>query len=329
MKIRKAHALFALVFSAVLLTGCDGNTTEQTSETTPTETQAVTEAYRIPEYIVEPNAIEGIPTVQTIIPLGKSFLLVGLNEHEGRAVALYDPQNGSVKPITLSRLSETTDILKVVTDETGNIHIFYSGDAEGGGRYVETYDSQMNLIEEQEVTSLTAEAVDHPTMQIDKDGNHYFFGWDESGNHEVVIYDKDMQLLGSVRGEMTIGDDLITGADGKVYLMYHVGVYEARFACVDPVNLTIKDIVAEEMPTSYTELLPGANGYDFYMYAQEALYGIYAAEGTSEVVIDWKTTVFNVMEIRGIAAMSDGSFLVSNTGDYGMDSGTWKMVAQS
>lgn len=328
MRIRKGHALFALLLSAVLLTGCDTGTIGQSSETIPTETQAVTEAARIPEYVAEPNAIEGIPTVQTIVPLGENFLMVGLNEYEGRAVVLYNPKDGTVKQITLPRLSETTDILKIVTGETGNIHIFYSGNVDGSGSYVETYDAQMNLVEEMEAAALTEEAVDHQTMQIDKDGNRYFLGWDETGNHEVWVYDKEMQFLGSLRGEMTIGDDLVTGADGKVYLMYHVGVQESRFACIDPVSLSLKDINIEGMPAYYSTLLEGADGFDFYMNAPEALYGVHAAEGTIEVVIDWETTAFDGSEIRGIAAMSDGSFLVSNAGGYEMDAGTWKMVVQ-
>lgn len=330
MRMKRIYALLAAALAVTMLTGCDGQNTA--SETDSAETAAPTEEMTtdppIPEFTVEPNAIEGLTLVERIIPLGNQYVMIGLNEFDGRSVVLYNAKTKETTPKTLKRLSEAGDILEVVTDAEDNLYVFYTYGENGEERYVETYDAQLNLVSEMAVEDMTEETVDFATMEIDKNGYRYFLGWDEGGNHEVWIYDKEMQFLGTASGEMTVGDELISAADGKVYLMYHVGAQERRFAWIDPKALTLNEVQTKNMPVYYNEILCGTNGYDFYFNAHEALYGIHAAEGRAVVVIDWTSTVFDGNEIRGVYPMSDNEYLVGNVGGNIMDAGTWKMVAK-
>ncbi len=327
MRMKQSCALLSILLTALLLTGCDGENNSSVMETQPpTEPQAVTEP-KDRTYTVEPNAIKGLVSIDRIFPLKENYLMVGLNEFEGRAVVLYDPDTNTSEQKTLKRLSETGDFLAVVPNEEDQVYVFYSGE-DGSDQYVELYDSTMTFVEEMSISDFVKEPLDYTTMQVDGAGNHYFLGWNEVGNHEVWIYDKEMQLLGNVGGEMTIGTGLIPAADGKMYLMYQAGVKESRFARVDPETISINDIQTENMPFYYHSVVTGTAGYDFYLNAQEALYGIHAAEGTSEVVIDWASTMFDGREVRGLYALPDGNYLISFGGTKLMDAGTWKMVAK-
>lgn len=328
MRMKQSRALLGILLASLLLTGCDGENNSSVMETQPpTEPQAVTEP-KDRTYTVEPNAIKGLVSIDKIIPLKDNYLMVGLNEFDGRAVVLYDPDTNTSEQKTLKRLSETGNILAVVPNEADQVYVFYSGE-DGSDQYVELYDSTMTLVEETAISDFVKEPLDYATKQVDGAGNHYFLGWNEVGNHEVWVYDKEMQLLGNVGGEMTIGTGLIPAADGKMYLMYQAGVKESRFAWVDPETVSINDIQTENMPFYYNSIVTGTAGYDFYLNAQEALYGVHAAEGTSEVVIDWASTMFDGREVRGLYALPDGNYLVSFGGTKLMDAGTWKMVAKN
>ncbi len=335
MRTKKQLLLSALLLAAVL-TGCDAQAV--TSEVAPTETtgvtaQPVTEA-RDREFTVEPNAIEGLELVEQIIPLGSKYLMIGLNEFDGRAAVLYDAKTNTAEPKTLKRLSEAGDILKIVPGTGDTVHVFYAYGEMGEERYVETYDSTLTLIEESAMENMIAfdapngESLDYPSMQVDGEGNYYFLGFDQPGNHHVMVFDKEQQFLGSIRGDMLIGEELIAAADGKVYLLYRGGSQQLLMACVDPAGLTLETIKTENVPAYHSSVITGTSGYDFYFQAQEALYGIHAAEGTSEVVIDWGSTLFNGNEVRGFYAFPDGSYLISNSGGDHMDPGTWKMVVK-
>ena len=335
MRTKKYAILSALLLSAVL-TGCDAQ--PAVTETAPVQTtavtaQPVTEA-KDREFTVEPNAIEGLKLVEHIYPLGSKYLLIGLNEFDGRAAVLYDTETNTAEPKTLKRLSEAGDILQVVPGAEDTVYVFYAYGENGDERYVETYDSTLTLVEECAVEDMLmldeamGESVDYPTMQVDAEGNSYFLGFDISGNHQVMVFDKEKQHLGSIRGDMRIGDELVRAADGNVYLLYHGDAQQMLMARVDPAEMTFDTIKTENIPAYHSEVITGTNGYDFYFQAQEALYGIHAAEGTSEVVIDWGSTVFDGNEVRGFYALPDGSYLISNTGSSGMDSGTWKMVVK-
>lgn len=330
MKWICAAAVLTLAFG---LTACEGQGTtsqESIAETDTSTEMLVTEA-KDKEFVVEPNAIEGMKLVERILPLGSKYLLIGLNEYDGRTAALYDPKTKETTPKTLKRLSEAGDILNIVQEGKDRIHVFYALGEDGSERYMETYDSTMTLIDETAVEDMLVmdetmgDTVDYPTMEVDGKGNRYFFGFDISGNHQVMVFDKELQFLGSIRGDMTIGDELISAADGKVYLLYHGAAQQALFACVNPEKLTLDVIENSSVPAYYGSVVSGTNGYDFYLNAHEALYGIHAAEGTSEVVIDWYSNMFDGNEVRGIYANTDGTFLISNVGGNVMDPGTWKM----
>jgi len=326
MRMKQGRAILGILLAAALLSGCDGANNSSVMETQPpTETRPAATEPKDKVFTVEPNAIEGLVSVEKMIPLKDKYLMVGLNEYDGRAVVLYNADTNTAEKKTLNRLSEIGDFLTIVPNHADQIYILY-GDENGSGKYVELYDSTMALLEEWEISEFVKEPLDYATMQVDGAGNHYFLGWNEAGNHEVWIYDKEMQLLGHVGGEMTIGDELIPAADGKMYLIYHVGVKESRFACVDPEALSINDIPAANIPIYHNSTVAGTNGYDFYFNAQEALYGIHAAEGTCDVIIDWASTMFDGKDIRGVFALPNENYLVSNVGGKGMDAGTWKMV---
>ncbi len=335
MRTKKHYALFALMLAAVL-TGCDAQGVN--SEITPTETTTVT-AQPVTEpkdrqFIVEPNAIEGMKLVEHIYPLGSQYLMIGLNEYDGRTAVLYNMKTNTAEPKTLSRLSEAGDILKIVSGAEDTVYVFYAFGELGEERYVEVYDSSMTLIDECAVEDMltmdetTGESVDYPTMQVDSAGNSYFLGFDIAGSHQVMVFDKEQQYLGSIRGDMLVGDELITGADGKVYLLYHGTAQQTLMACVDPKEMALKPIETASIPAYHSAVIAGTNGYDFYFQAQEALYGIKAASGKSEVVIDWASTVFEGYEVRGIYVLPDGNLIVSNTGGNEMDAGTWKMIVK-
>ncbi|MBQ2265256.1 MAG: hypothetical protein II341_07630 [Oscillospiraceae bacterium] len=335
MRTKKYAVLSAFLLAAVL-TGCDaqGEVTEtQPVQTTAVTAQPVTEP-KDREFIVEPNAIEGLKLVERVYPLGTKYLMIGLNEFDGRSAVLYDAKTNTAEPKTLKRLSEAGDILEVVMGAEDTVHVFYAYGENGDERYVETYDSTLTLTDEcamEDMLTLdetTGESVDYPSMQVDADGNSYFLGFDIAGNHQVMVFDKEKQYLGSVRGDMRIGDELIRAADGKVYLMYYGDAQQIMMASVDPSAMTLNTIKTENVPAYHSDVITGTNGYDFYFQAQEAIYGIHAAEGTSEVVIDWGSTVFDGNQVHGFYSLPDGSYLVSNTASSGMDAGTWKMVVK-
>lgn len=334
MKMKRIYGMLVLLLAA-LLTGCDGqgNESEAVTETQAATAVPVTEA-KDREFVAEPNAIEGLKLVERIYPLGSRYLMIGLNEYDGRAAVLYDLKTKTAEPKTLKRLSEAGDILQVVQQDSDTIHVFYALGEDGSERYMETYDSSMTLIAETNVEDMlemdetTGESVDYPTMQVDSKGNYYFLGFDISGNHQVMIFDKEKNFIGSIREGMLIGEELIAAADGKVYLMYRGSAQQSMFACVNPETMTLDQINSAEIPVYHNNTITGTNGYDFYFNAHEALYGIHAAEGTCDVVIDWNSTLFDGNEIRGIFALPDGSYLVSNVGGKLMDPGTWKMVAK-
>ena len=78
----------------------------------PTETQAVTTQPPVTEakdkvFTVEPNAIEGLKLVEQIYPLGSKFLMIGLNEYDGRAAVLYDAKTGEAILSTDMRFTQT------------------------------------------------------------------------------------------------------------------------------------------------------------------------------------------------------------------------------
>ncbi len=327
MRMKHSFSILALFLAALLLTACDGSTSsvEETQPATQATTAATEPKDR--DFLVEPNAVEGLVRVEQMIPLKDNYLMVGVNEHGGQAVVLYDLKNNTAEQKPLNRLAEAGDFLAIVPAHDDQIYVIYNS-TEDGTQYVELYDSSMSLVSETTASEFAKEKPDLATMQVDKDGNHYFLGWNEAGNHEVLIYDKEMQLLGRVGGEMTIGDELIPVADGKMYLLYHVGVKEARLGCVDPAALTITDVTLDNLPVYHKSTIAGSCGYDFYFNAQEALYGINIADGTSKVVIDWGSTMFDGRDVRGLLAMSDGNYLVSNIGSKLMEEGTWRMVAK-
>lgn len=328
MRMKQSFSILAVLLAALMLSACDGGNTSSVEETKPA-TEATTAATEPKDrtFLVEPNAIEGLVRVEQMIPLKDKFLMVGVNEHDGQAVVLYDPKSNTSEQKTLNRLAETGDFLAIVPDHEDRIYVIYSS-LEDGKQFVELYDSSMTLVKEMPAAEFVQEKPDFATMKVDGAGNHYFLGWNEAGNHEVLVYDKEMQLLGKVGGEMTTGDELIPAIDGKMYLLYHVGVKEARLGCVDPAALTITDITMDNLPVYHKSTIEGTCGYDFYFNAQEALYGINIADGTSKVVIDWGSTMFDGRDIRGLYALPDGNYLVSNIGSKLMEEGTWKMIAK-
>lgn len=328
MRMKQSFSILAILLAVLMLSACDGGNTSSVEETQPvTEATAAATEPKDRTFLVEPNAIEGLVRVEQMIPLKDNYLMVGVNEHGGQAVVLYDFKNNTSTPKTLNRLAEAGDILAIVPTQDDQVYVIYNN-IEGGTQYVELYDSSMTLVSEVKTSEFVKENPDLATMKVDGAGNRYFLGWNEAGNHEVLVYDKDMQLLGRVSGEMTIGDELIPAADGKMYLLYHVGVKEARLGCVDPAALTITDIMLDNLPVYHKSTIEGSCGYDFYFNAQEALYGINIADGTSTVVLDWASTMFDGRDVRGLFALSDGNYLVSNIGSKLMEEGTWRMVAK-
>lgn len=328
MRMKQSFSILGVLFAALLLTACDEGGTSSVEETQPA-TQAATVATEPKDrsFLVEPNAIEGLSRVEQMIPLKDKFLMVGVNEHDGQSVVLYDSKSNTFEQKTLGLLAQMGNFLAIVPDREEQVYVFYS-DPENGSQFVEVYDSSMTLLEEMPAEDFVKENPDLASMKVDGDGNRYFFGWNEVGNHEVLVYDKEMQLLGKAGGEMTIGEELIPAADGKMYLLYRVGGKEARLGCVDPAALTITDVALDTLPVYHKSTIKGTCGYDFYFNAQEALYGINIKEGTSKVVIDWGSTMFDGRDIRGIYALPDGNYLVSNIGSKLMEEGTWKMLAK-
>ncbi len=332
--MKRIYAVIAAALALTMLTACDG---QDTTSQVPTETQAVTTQPPVTEakdkeFTVEPNAIEGLKLVEQIYPLGSKFLMIGLNEYDGRAAVLYDPKTGEAAPKTLKRLSEAGDVLRIVQGADQMMYVFYALGETGSERWMETYDKNMELIAETDVEDMLdmegtdGESVDFPTMQIDKQGNHYFLGWDKPGNHHVLIFDQEMKYIGKIRGDMELGKELMRTADGKVYLMYQVGAQQKRFAYVNLQNMTLDAVEGMDLPGYYTSIVTGTNGYDFYLNAPEAFYGVDASEGKAEVVLDWNSTMFMSSEVRGIYALEDGSFYISSNGTGNMDRGTWKMI---
>lgn len=330
----KKFAVLVLMLASVL-TGCDKqnvNSEPMATETTKVTTQAATEA-KDKQFVVEPNAIEGLKYVEHIYPLGSKYLMIGVNEFDGRSAVLYDLKTNTAEQKTLNRLSEAGDILKVVPGADNTVYVFYSFGEVGEERYVEQYDANLNMIAESAVESMvtvdesTGESVDYPTMQVDAQGNLYFLGFDKAGSHRVMIFDKDKQYLGSVRGDMLVGDELIAAADGKVYLLYHGASNQLSMAAVNPTELKLETVeLQNNFPIYHNDTISGTNGYDFYFLVQDALYGVHAAEGKCEAVIDWSSTVFAGYEIRGCYVLPGGDCLIGNTGEVDMEKGTWKMI---
>ena len=148
MRMKQSFSILAVLLAALMLSACDGGNTSSVEETKPA-TEATTAATEPKDrtFLVEPNAIEGLVRVEQMIPLKDKFLMVGVNEHDGQAVVLYDPKSNTSEQKTLNRLAEAGDFLAIVPDQEDRIYVIYSC-LEDGKQFVELYDSSMTLVKE-------------------------------------------------------------------------------------------------------------------------------------------------------------------------------------
>lgn len=285
-------------------------------------------------YASEKIALDGLQYVQGAITFGDKLLVVGADTSYNDLLYLYNPADGSAKnvefayPKTLGENAEAYPS-SLFMDSDGNLNILFSASSWGVGEdgedqyedlgmTIETYDKDFNVLSTTTVDKETLGLDYIDTISADQKGNYYIASWDDASGGQIIgIYDKDFKKTGQISSSIQYVQGMFPSKNGDTYISYYTQDGESKFGKLDPAAGSVTEITVAGMPRWFNEgFASNDENYDFYLYDSNSLYGVNAAKGVCEEVVNWLNSDFLGNQVGEISQMPDGRFVLSSM-NYG------------
>lgn len=277
--------------------------------------------------------------IRSVLSNGSSVMLIGdkydYETYESSTVIMMvDVATGetTTKELTLGE-NESFDSIIAAGDGYAAVSNSYiqptdeeieSGIYEGENHYsIVWYDGDFNEISRLSLDDLADKVKEESGwfyvnyFAVDKEDNIYL-----SYDTTLYVLNKEGNEVCSISFENWI-NGLTAADDGQVYVHYYDWSSEGEGGLkIAPVDLQAKAVgnALENIKGSdYGTLYPAGEG-KFYTTTNTKLYLYDVASQTSEEILDWIDCDINSSNLRGFAALNDGSFVaVSTTYDYSGD----------
>ena len=292
-------------------------------------------------YSSEPLQIEGIERLSSIYAVGDKMIVAGYNnDYSEDSYAVYNVTDNSTQPFSFAyseSLPEDTEAspIAVIATDDGGMKVLYSSYSFANDEYkdlgmiLETYDSNFQVVDTKKIDSVDG-SEGFNNIVPDPDGGYFATMYDESGNPSLGVLDENFKKVKNVNVNSTYISGVVTAKDGTCYVAYQDMEYNNVVGKIDAEAGSVSTLTIEGMPSWYNECIPSTDEkYDFYITQSNSLYGVNAANGTCEEVINWINSDFTGDFVTNITQLLDGRFcIVSNSMDY-TDSSMWLLSPRS
>ncbi len=302
--------------AAVLLLSCCGCSAKEDIEHLPETGSTLTATLDLSlEHAYRAEALDafGLDHIEYTAQLSGGVLIFGRDVSYGWLPLFFDEASGTVRKAELPYLSESEDthvvMIMGVTERNGEITVFYSDfdiDAQEMFYYSETYDRNLQLLSEEDLTAQLTGDLYLWRIAADAGGNYCTFATQPSGSVLVSLYDSEFRYIGALQGGVSQAKDVFTAADGSVYLTADgesSTIYRA-----DTQSMVLERVEIVEDLTSVGTFIGGADG--LYAYNGNGIYQLGEDGGFTET-LNWLNSDMNGAYVDTVAALADGSFLAA------------------
>lgn len=279
-------------------------------------------------YAGEELKIEGMAETYSTYELGDRLLVNGTDEQYNEMMVLYDPKDGSSKPVEFAypkTLDENSQAYpsNYFVDNESHLNVIFNGYSwevgENGeeeykdlGMTLEVYDADLNVLETRSLSEGDGQTYIN-SLTVNPAGGFFGTTWDDAtGSQLVKMYDKDFKETGEVQGNFQYVRGIYATSKGDTYIGYDDNEGNTIFGRLDGAG-TITPVEIQGMPQWYNNcFVSHDDAYDLYLYDADAVYGISFQKGTCEEVINWLNSDFMGNYISNVLQLGDGRFMVSN-----------------
>lgn len=308
---KTAAILLAMLISLPVFTGC-GREIERQGATLEVD---LTKSYRSEQIL---NGDAGYP----LGAFGNYLLYEYYNKNKDQLYC-YNAQTGEAKELKLSyqkrqpvNTMSADAVLTMPGNKLGVLIMDYERDSgwrpTNVKRVIEVFDEQLKPVEIIEVPEGVAEDYNlwENSVAVDDDGN-YFISY-RNLNDEVILeaYDSSFRKYGNVRlpSGFTL-QYLVRAADGTVCASLEgqdISRNTYKFVRLHAADRSSEEINAPIHTDMLRNVCTGTNGYDFYYYDDDFLWGVKG--NTTEEIINWTNSDFP-NGIHACKALENGQFI--------------------
>ena len=266
----------------------------------------------------------------TLHPAGDTLLISGMDDNDYRqpAYALYSSENGTESAdlrfhcLKCRAEGVLITIEAVLTEEDGYTVVYArseTAEKELRGQkthYAEKYDKDWSYLEEKELTAIS------PDYELDAvaatpDGYCTLeHAWSAS---ELRFYDKSWERTGKLPGSLDANAQLISTADGALYLCTSNGMQQIDTAsqrAADAENAGLSEISGG---------CAGCGNVRYCLWNTEGIWGV-LQDNSSVQLVDWSASDFDGHCVSDVFMLTENSFAVSM---YGANEGVWLLTPRT
>ena len=266
----------------------------------------------------------------TLHPAGDALLISGMDDNDYRqpAYALYSSENGTESADLRFRCLKYRaegvfiTIEAVLQEENGYTVVYAKSEADENDQpgqkthYAETYDKDWNYSGETELTDISPDyALD--AVAATPDGYCTLeHTWNAS---ELRFYDKSWAKTGKLPGSLDTNAQLISAADGTLYLCTPDGLQQidaASQSATDAENAGLSEISGG---------CAGCGDVRYCLWNTEGVWGV-LQNGDAEQLVDWTASDFDGHCVSDVYMLTEDSFAVSM---YGTNEGVWLLTPRT
>ncbi len=275
--------------------------------------------------------------INGFLDAGDHLLMLGNDEDYNMVYQMYNKKDGTVSAFDTEYRQQATDehyidIMGIMAAPDGGSSVLYASyemteDWENMKMtyYLETYDSQMNVVSGQDVTDTIPEGCYFYNLTADKDGTMYGIASDDEGMNYISVRDQNFEETATVEVDAEWLESMFCGNDGTVYVSGYSNRGGMMFGKINADTQSFEEISVDGMPEYFNGAFAGNENYDFFVYDSAYAYGVKTADGTCEKVISWINSDFSGDYIGGVAALPDGTFLTLEHDSEYEHSTLWNM----
>ncbi len=275
--------------------------------------------------------------INGFLDAGDHILMLGNDEDYNMVYQMYNKKDGTVSAFNTEYRQQATDehyidIMGIMAAPDGGSSVLYASyemteDWENMKMtyYLETYDSQMNVVSGQDVTDTIPEGCYFYNLTADKDGTMYGIASDDEGMNYISVRDQNFEETATVEVDAEWLESMFCGNDGTVYVSGYSNRGGMMFGKINADTQSFEEISVDGMPEYFNGVFAGNDNYDFFVYDTTYAYGIKTADGTCEKVINWINSDFSGDYVGGMAALPDGTFLALEFDSEYEHSTLWNM----
>lgn len=219
---------------------------------------------------------------------------------------MWDTEKGElVNPV----YSEFQAVASYVTDEGMEVlwMAFDTGTKWENFRYkLTTHDKEFNELTSEDITDWFEEPSRFVDWTMDDSGNHYIV----TGSGAVELYSPDGEFLGDFKGALGMAWDVFRSPDGTIFA---ANDQHTSFVTLDPETMGMEKLDIKEL-VGCKGFCDGAGEYDFYTFDTVSVYGVKAARGSMEELVNWDSSGFSsnwgYSHVFSVEHCPDDSFVV-------------------